>query len=138
MEDEPFGIATDAVLEVMEIPDYIELPGSAAWLVGMTLYRSQPIAVVDLPAFVFDLARATVPAQRAMVVSMGWGRIALMVQRIDGLVQAVAPATESSREAKPCFDLCQTADGQVLQLLNLAQLGNAEDFLNPAGQADRD
>ncbi len=140
MEDELFGIAADAVLEVMEIPAYVELPGSAAWLAGMTLHRSQPIAVVDLPAFVFDLGRATVPAQRAMVVSVGWGRIALMVQRIDGLVQATQPVRDVSahaRAVKPCFDLYQTAEGQALQLLNLAQLSNSDEFLNPQRFAGR-
>ena len=140
MEDEHFCVAADAVLEVRDIPQYVEIPGSAAWLAGMAIYKAEPIAVVDLPAFVFDLARATVPAQTAMVVSVGWGKIVLMVQRIDGLLQAtVSPAIVNAGVGlKPCFEACQIAGGQTMQLLNLAQLSNSDEFLDPGRRADRE
>lgn len=135
MEDERFAVAAEAVLEVIEIPSYVEVPGSVAWFAGMTIYKAEPIAVVDLPAFVFDLARATIPAQRAMVVSAGWGKMVFLVQRIDGLVhvsQTVGPAQRAAGGSKFCFESYQSSDGETLQVLNLARLCSSDEFLNPA------
>lgn len=142
MEDERCAIAAEVVLEVIDIPNYVEVPGSAAWFAGMTIYKAQPIAVVDLPAFVFDLARATVPAQRAMVVSAGWGKMVLLVQRIDRLLQ-VSPASAPVRQvpdsgAKSCFDSYQTADGELLEVLSLARLSSSNEFADPTGHAVRE
>lgn len=137
MEDEAFAVSAESVSEVIDVPRYAPLPGLSGWLLGVSVYRSEPVPVIDLAAFVFNLARATVPAQTALVLHYGRHQMIFVVQRIDDLIALEAQVQPYGSHGKPSvergyLDPYHDINGRAWRVLNLHRLCRLPEFLNPA------
>ncbi len=82
-----YGLSVDYVERVIEVPAVVPVPRASDWLLGLAVYESTPLPLIDpryflLPAQKLSEAPAPSLAGRAIVVSCAHGRLLLAVDQL--------------------------------------------------------
>lgn len=132
VEHSRIGIAADWVEEIRPWPTLGAIPRASPHLLGLTLVRGEPIAVVDLARFLDLPAREAHPdsedrPHRVVVVATGGYRVGLALTRVVGVHRCASHAllpAELAQEGRLLeFALGEfDAEGGIVSVLDLERL----------------
>lgn len=132
-----FALSANSVTEVIEAADTSEVPGSPAWYRGVSVYRSHPVAVIDVAKFLQPESPMLV-FNRAIAVRVASSTYLLAVDKILNLCNLPAelqkaPGTDNNQHSEGIHDPSDYAqhravsgvcryDKRVLALIDLPEL----------------
>lgn len=96
LADETYGLSTVVVQEVCPLKELLSLPGTPAFISGITLLRGEIVSVVDLRKF-FDLpTRGITPVNRLLILRSPGLSFALLTDSVSGIRQIPAASLQTA------------------------------------------
>lgn len=88
-----FALPMDAVAEVGRTPGVTRVPGTPAWVRGVTNWRGRILGVLDLRDLL-GLPPADLGEGRLVVLSRNGSMVGLLAERVDGVIDVDVEALE--------------------------------------------
>lgn len=98
--DGRFALPMDAVAEVGRMPNVTRVPGTPAWVSGVTNWRGRILGVLDL-RHLLGLPPTDVGEGRLVVLSRHGSAVGVMAERVDGVVDVDVEALEPALVTLP-------------------------------------
>lgn len=117
-----FALPMDAVAEVGRTPNVTRVPGTPAWVTGVTNWRGRILGVLDL-RHLLGLPHDDGGEGRLVVLHRGGSAVGLVAERVDGVIDIDEEALE------PALLTLQAEAGSLLE-------GQLTDEQGPVGVVD--
>jgi purine-binding chemotaxis protein CheW len=122
--EEHYGIEIQSVQEIVRMQPITEIPGSEAWIEGITNLRGRVVPVVDLRRRCRIAASVLGPETRIVVVNSSKGMVGLIVDAVTEVIRIPGEHVEQTNEivsqpANAYFRGIAKLDTRLVSLLDL-------------------